>query len=119
MRSWLMAFCALIAVPADAAWHQASSAHFLIYSDESPEKLREFAVRLERFDQAVRALRNMQDLPPSIGNRVTIFVLRDGKAVRELAEDKTGFIAGFYRPSAAGSVAFVPRRLEGAESEDV
>jgi hypothetical protein len=118
MRSWLIALCSLIAAPAGAAWHQASSAHFLIYADERPEKLRDFAVRLERFDQAVRALRNMQDLPPSYGNRVTNFVLKDGKAVRELAQDKTGFIAGFYRPSAGGSVAFVPRRLEGADSDE-
>ena len=102
----------LLASPASAAWQQASSPHFLIYADERPEKLREFAVQLEKFDQAVRILRNMQDLPPSSGNRVTIFVVKDENAVRALANDKSGFVSGFYRPSAEGSVAFVPRQLQ-------
>jgi len=118
MRSWLLALVTLaMPAPAISAWHQASSAHFLIYANENPNKLRDFAVRLERFDQAVRALRNMDDLPPSAGNRVTIFVLKTDKDVRELANDKSGFVAGFYRPSAEGSVAFVPSRMEGESSE--
>lgn len=105
----------LLASPARAAWQQASTPHFLIYSDERPERLREFAVRLEKFDQAVRTLRKMRDLPPSSGNRVTIFVVKDVDAVRALANDKTGFVNGFYRPSAEGSVAFVPKQLEGSD----
>ncbi|WP_309661984.1 hypothetical protein [Sphingomonas sp.] len=100
---------ATAAIPAQASWYQASSAHFLIYSEQKPEILRGFAVKLEKFDKAVRVVRNMEDLPLSYGNRVTIFVVENEKEVQRLANDKTGFIAGFYRGSAAGSVAFVPR----------
>ena len=107
--------CLLVGSPAQAAWHQVSSPHFLIYSDDRPDRLREFAVRLERFDQAVRVIRNMQDLPPSSGNRVTIFVLKDVAAVRALANDKSGFVQGFYRPGAEGAVAFVPGQLEESD----
>jgi tetratricopeptide (TPR) repeat protein len=114
----LAASCVALTAPAKATWQRASSAHFLIYADEKPEKLREFAVKLERFDKAVRALRKMPDMPVSAGNRVTIFVLRDDKAVQKLADDKTGFIAGFYRPSAEGSVAYVSRKIDGSDADE-
>ena len=110
MRAFLAAVAvAAIGAPAQAAWYQASSAHFLIYSEQKPEILRDFAGKLEKFDKAVRLVRNMEDLPLSYGNRVTIFVVENEKQVQRLANDKSGFIAGFYRGSAAGSVAFVPR----------
>ena len=107
-----------LAAPAQAEWHKASTRHFVIYADERPDRLEDFAVKLERFDQAARALRNMPDLPESQGNRVTIFVLKDEKAVQTLAGDKSGWLSGFYRPSAEGSVAFVPKRIDGQESAD-
>ena len=107
-----------VATPAHAAWHRASSPHFIIYSDQSPEKLRAFAVKLERFDKAVRIARSMQDFPIGDGNRLTVFVLSNTGAVRKLANDKTGFVAGFYIPRASGSVAFVPRNAgEGAKTD--
>ena len=104
-------YCALTllasAAPARADWYRASSEHFLIYSEQKPDKLREFAEDLEKFDGAVRAVRGMADLPLSQGNRVTIFMLESSAEVQRLAGDKSGFIQGFYKPSAAGSVAFV------------
>ena len=50
---WFAAF-ALLAAPAGAAWHRASSPHFIIYGDEAPAKLHAFAEKLERFDKAVQ-----------------------------------------------------------------
>ena len=112
------ALAIIVATPAHSAWHRASSAHFIIYSDQSPEKLRAFAVKLERFDKAVRIARSMQDLPIGDGNRLTVFVLSNTGAVQKLANDKTGFVAGFYIPRASGSVAFVPRNAgEGGTTE--
>ena len=98
-----------LATAADANWSRASSEHFVIYSEQKPDKLRAFAEHLERFDGAVRAVRGMADLPLSKGNRVTIFRLAKVEDVQRLAGDKSGFIAGFYRGSAAGSVAFVSK----------
>src|SRR3954447_12150378 len=83
MRSFLFGFAALaLAVPAQAEWYRASSEHFLIYSEQKPDTLRQFAENLEKFDGAVRAVRRMDDLPLSQGNRVTIFVLRDAADVQ-------------------------------------
>jgi hypothetical protein len=89
--------------PAAATWYRASSEHFLIYSEQKPQALLEFAQDLEKFDGAVRVLRGMQDLPPSEGNRITIFTLPTAAEVQRLYGDKSGFIDGFYKGSAAVS----------------
>ena len=107
---WYMALVALgVSASAQAAWYRASSEHFLIYSEQKPDTLQQFAEKLERFDSAVRVVRGMDDLPPSQGNRVTIFMLSSPAEVQRLAGDKSGTMDGFYRGSAAGSVAFVAR----------
>src|SRR5689334_9434416 len=81
----IVALAALsVAVPAQAEWYQASTEHFLIYSEQRPEKLRQFAEELERFDQAVRLVRGMPNLPVSKGNRVTIFELSSAGKVQQL-----------------------------------
>lgn len=110
MKAGLCALAALLwAAPSQASWYRASSEHFLIYSEQKPATIRQFAENLERFDGAVRALRGMDDLPLSQGNRVTIFALRDEADVQRLAGDKSGFIKGFYKGRAEGSVAYVAR----------
>ena len=98
---------------AGAAWQKVSSPHFIIYADESPERLREFAARLERFDKAVRLVRSMSDPKIGDGHRLTGFVVPDGKDGQRLAgrdHSMTKDLAGFYRPSATGSIAVVPKR---------
>jgi Flp pilus assembly protein TadD len=104
---------------AHAAWYQASSKHFVVYANESPKALSEFADKLERFDQAARFLRRMDDPPVGDGNRLTVFVMPTIGAVQRLAGDKSGFIAGFYSGRASGSVAFVPRRAGGTSQYDL
>jgi tetratricopeptide (TPR) repeat protein len=106
----LCALAALaLAAPAEADWYQASSEHFLIYSEQKPDELRAFAENLEKFDSAVRAVRGMDDMPLSQGNRLTIFTLHNAAEVQRLANDKSGTVAGFYKPRAVGPIAFVAR----------
>ncbi len=102
------------ATQAVAAWHEAKTRHFFIYSEQKPADLRDFAARLEKFDSAVRVARNMDDPPLSDSTRLTIYVLRDQDDVASLA----GYpgVAGFYLGRAGGPVAFVHSkrsRLEG------
>lgn len=104
---------------AHAAWFQASSKHFVVYANENPRDLSDFATKLERFDQAARFLRGMDDPPIGDGNRLTVFVMPTIGAVQKLAGDKSGFIAGFYNGRASGSVAFVPRRAGGTSQYDL
>ena len=111
MRIKLMtAFASLaFASTSQAAWHQASSKHFLIYADMPPARLLEFATKLEKFDKAVRVARNSPEMPKSDGNRLTLFVVSSQSALRRLVQDKTGWVAGMYQGRASGSIAFVPR----------
>lgn len=102
----VIAFCG----SAEAAWHEASSTHFVIYADEKPERLREFAIRLEKFDKAVRLARSMQDHPPGLGNRLTVFVVSNISQVQKIGQIKDRDVAGFYTGRATGSIAFVPRK---------
>ncbi|MGZ2410911.1 hypothetical protein ACUXST_000308 [Sphingomonas sp. F9_3S_D5_B_2] len=115
MRTLLaISFAATIAAagtPAHAEWCKATSKHFIIYANESPQDLAGFATRLERFDQAVRYVRGMADPPVGDGNRLTVFVLPSVGAVQKLAGGNR-FVEGFYTGRASGSFAFVPRRTD-------
>ncbi|MEG3182299.1 tetratricopeptide repeat protein [Sphingomonas sp. LT1P40] len=101
---------------AQAEWHEASTDHFVVYSDESPAKLELFAIQLERFDKALRALRGLKDERVGDANRVTVYVVPRSSTVGKLVGD-TG-IAGFYRPRAGGSMAVIPRRA-GQDATDL
>jgi tetratricopeptide (TPR) repeat protein len=109
------------AAPGDAAWHKASSAHFVVYADESPAKLHEFATRLEKFDKAVRYIRQMRDHPVGDGNRLQVFIVPTVQDVRKLGNRTSGLspnFIGFYRGRAEGSIAVVPDKLESGMNDD-
>ena len=114
-----MLFRALVAVAiaafafpgvASAQWHEARSKHFVIYADQSPEELRRYAEKLERFDAAVREARGTPDVTSGTATRVTLFLVRDLRELRRIYGDEEASVAGFYIPRASGSVAFVPEQ---------
>lgn len=113
----LGAACVLAPAQAKAEWHESKSRHFVIYGDASPEWMRAYSIKLEKFDQAVRMLRNMDDPTPGESGRVTIYMLPDQKAVSRLAVGRRTAISGLYIPRASGSVAFVPRRMDPGYSD--
>ncbi|QIK95594.1 hypothetical protein G7076_03065 [Sphingomonas sp. HDW15A] len=120
LRIILTAAVAVLSLsPASAAWHKASSRHFIIYSEEEPENLRAFANKLERFDSAVRVLRKMKDPPVGDGNRLTVFVVRNNVQVEKLKRGGGRNVAGFYLPRVSGSIAVVPRATNGSLQPDV
>ena len=97
---------AALAAPVSAAWHKASSKHFVIYADKDADELLAYATKLEQFNAAVREGRGTADVPPGMSSRVTLFVLPSVKALQKLADSET--VAGFYMPRVSGPVAFVP-----------
>lgn len=107
------AMAMLAASPASAEWREASTDHFLIYADSSESWLRGFAERLERFDQGMRRLRDLEAPPGTRSNRLTIYVVSSPDAVQKLCGARCGNVAGFYVPRAGGSIAFTPRRMGG------
>jgi hypothetical protein len=103
----------LTATVTQASWYSAKSKHFVIYADENPKTLADFASHLERFDQAARTLLHMEDPKVGDGNRLTIYVLPTDADVRKLAGDKNGFLSGFYTGRVEGSLAYIPKRDHG------
>ena len=95
-----------------AAWNEAKTKHFIIYSEQSPKALHAFAERLERFDAAVRLIRRMPDPELTDGGKVTIYVLPTLAALQKLHSDRGSNVYGFYIPRASGSVAFVTDSID-------
>jgi hypothetical protein len=65
----------LMATFARADWHEASSDHFVIYSDHDPAAITAFSERLELFHAAMAHVFKRQEGKPSPSNRMTIIVL--------------------------------------------
>lgn len=119
VRFWAAALAATIFFTSGtthAEWLEARSKHFLIYGEMPEGDLKDYALRLEKFDKAVRIVRMMDDPPTGDAAKVTIYVLRDTDQVSWLAVGGLSPIAGFYEPRASGSVAFVPKPSRRNES---
>lgn len=122
MRNLLAGIAAVLltsGAQAEATAYRAESRHFIIYAEENPSDLRNFADKLERFDKAVRTARSMDDPPQGDRNRLTVFVVQSDADVQKLIDDKTGYVRGFYIPRASGSVAFVPRKSGSGDRWDL
>ena len=119
----LAALTALALAPSQAmaAWNEAKSNHFIVYSQLSQDKLRSYVNHLERYDAAVRVVRQMKDPPPTSTSRVTLYVLRDegevqnvtgisGIAGDECSNDRSSRIVRLHQHSARLVAAAGPAR---------
>lgn len=106
-RGLVAALALALAHPALAAWHEASSDHFVIYADDKPANLKRYAENLERYHAAMAMLLGREIDKPSPSNRVVIYAVGSQKDIRALSNGGSKNIAGFYIPRAGGSRAFV------------
>ncbi|WP_336973986.1 hypothetical protein [Sphingobium aromaticiconvertens] len=90
---------------AQAAWSQAKTRHFTIYSEAKPETLQLFATKLEKFDALLRLVTGMKD--DGLTNPVQVFMLSDDGEVRSLARNPN--VAGFYSTSGRSGFAVLSR----------
>ncbi|MFA6117135.1 MAG: DUF1570 domain-containing protein [Sphingomonas sp.] len=94
---------------AHAEWQQGKSEHFLVYADDSPEKVKATTAQLERFDRAVRVALNLRDREVGSNARVIVFVLPSMADVQKMLGMKNSNVGGYYRGSyPSGPFAFVP-----------
>jgi tetratricopeptide (TPR) repeat protein len=112
VRVLALLFACFLSLPAQADWWEAGTEHFVVYADRSPELLKRYAGRLERFDRTVRWLLNVPERPVGPANRVSVFVVGTQARVQRLAGMES--VAGFYHPEAGNSWAVVPRLDQGA-----
>lgn len=110
---WLGLLALSIPGAARAEWLQASSAHFVVYANDSERDIRKFSDQLERYHAAMAALTNARAGVPSPSNRVTVYVASGESEVRRLYGEGSKYVGGFYLPRAGGSLAIVPRVTTG------
>jgi hypothetical protein len=108
MLKWTLAVLMMVAaMPVQAAWLEARTPGFLVYSDGSEAQLRKFADKLERLDFAMRVMTNAPAERPPVVLRVFV---TSRSAVRQLYGSGTAKdVMGFYSTSFRGPVAFVSR----------
>ena len=109
---WL-GLLALVPGTAKAEWLQASSAHFVVYANDSERDIRKFSNQLERYHAAMAALASAEMPVPSPSNRVTVYVVSGENEVRRLYGEGSKYVGAFYLPRAGGSLAIVPRVTTG------
>ena len=113
LAALLLAFAAPSA--ASAAWREAETPHFRIFSEGGDARLLRFAERLEMLDTLLRkATGTPADLPPT---KVRIILLDNVEQVQQVYRGRSNgkSIAGFYTVNMQGPVAVAPRR-DGDES---
>lgn len=112
IRKLLLATALLLPTTAEAAWHEATSTHFIVYSEGSEQDASDFAAKLERFNFVLRTMRP----PPANTNpglRLRVFLLRNQNAVSDLV----GGAAGYYVSDARGLMLVGTRQREGMSSD--
>ena len=112
MRIGLFLGAAALAMvtPASAAWHQASSKHFVIYGDMPLEEMQSYASRLEKFDAAARLVRKMPDPNVGDGNRVQVLVVPTMLDVNRTLGNAGAGVGGYYVGGVSGPYIVTPRK---------
>lgn len=99
----------IAASSAQAKWYEASSKHFVVYSDDSLERVKDYTERLERFDKAIRVWHGAKEDVRGDSARVTVFLVDDTDDIEKIFGAVGSGVAGFYQPIAGQSVAFAPK----------
>ena len=93
----LLLLAAASPAAAQAEWREATTRHFIVYSEGGEQELREFAAKLEKFDYVLRAYHKVTSPPSPI--RLKVYLLPSIGAVGKMAG---GGVAGYYIPDARG-----------------
>ena len=87
-----LAAAMLAATPLHARWKQATSNHFVVYSEGSEQEIREFATKLEKFDFVLRAYHGVK--APHSPVKLKVYLVPNIAAVEKLAGGEG--VAGYY-----------------------
>jgi tetratricopeptide (TPR) repeat protein len=106
-QTWLGYLGLLLAAPALAAWREASTEHFIVYSDGPQKSLVEFTQQVDKFDQVLRRWTGYTG--PTSPVKVRVYLVDNEDKVREMDTVHRHHLAGFYYPSLSGGLAVVSR----------
>src|SRR5256885_1617494 len=92
IRRGLGALTLVFATSAHAAWYEATSNNFIVYSEGSEQEARDFAARLERFRFVLKTVRPIPE--GQVSARLRVFLLPNQDAVGRMAG--SAGVAGYY-----------------------
>ena len=115
IRKLLLALILIAPSAAAAEWREATSKHFIVYSQADEERLRQTVAQLEKFDFTLRFASNTVAKPPS-PIKVKIYLLRNMAAVAETFPYAGSDIAGYYSATVRGPIAVSTRTGSGGEN---
>lgn len=111
IKLFLGAAALALTTAADAAWHQASSKHFIIYGDMPKAEMQTYAEKLEKFDAAARLIRSMPDPAVGDGNRVQVLVVSSMLDVNRLYGRADAGVGGYYMGLVSGPIIVTPEKI--------
>lgn len=114
-KLFLPLLLAIVPSAAHAEWYKATSDHFEVYGEGDRADIYTYAEKLERFDSAVRRLRNFKPDAIPGGNRVRVY-LTPTRLFEQIKPKKAG---GWYSPGASTSNIFVPEYTGSKWDESV
>lgn len=82
--------------PAWADWRRAETPHFMVYSNGSERSLRDYAIRLERFDRLLRTVAGGRPADDGL-RKLPVYLVADGDELRTIQPDLPEGIDGYYR----------------------
>jgi hypothetical protein len=112
IRSILAILTLIFATAAHATWYEATSNHFIVYSQGSGQEAQDFAARIERFRFVLRTIRPIPEGQAAV--RLRVFLLQDQNAVSRMAG---GGVVGYYVPEARALMLVGTRRRSAASSD--
>lgn len=114
VERWLLAAAAFasLGLPgiAEAEWRRAETERFIVYSDGSERTLREYAIKLERFDALMRG---RFGLTAAAGERkLPVYLVGGPDDLRRVRPDVARGVGGFYSASEFDVFAVLQRGIE-------
>lgn len=108
-----LALTTLTPASAFAEWKRAESPHFVVYSDGSERSLRDYTLKLERFDALLTS--RFGSGPTSQVRKLPVYLVADARALRVAVPRLPAGIAGYYSTSEQDVFAVLVR----GESDDL
>ena len=114
IRKLLILFCLLFSTAANAEWRQATSRNFIVYSEGSEDKLREFIARLEKLHFVLRTLQRVTRPAPPI--KLRVFLMPNAEAVAATMASPMMGVQGYYDGQDRGPFLVGTRSSGGADT---
>lgn len=110
----LSGFLLAAALPttAFAAWHAATSTHFVVYTEGSTQSARNLATKLEKFEFVLRTISGVTRLGSPV--RTKVYMMKTSGAVQDtMPFGGGGGVAGYFSGDMRGPFAVMTRSDEG------